>query len=136
MKRKILALSVFSLCCVGLVTTPAQAWFGLFSPWNGHNRYVTHITCRPYNAFTPICWGNLYCDGCCPNPCGVASGCNMMPSYGGCGYGGCAPGLPSFASTPWDAAPGSFPNNPYGPQQSIPMQMPTNNVPPGVNTTM
>ena len=22
----------------------------------------------PYNAFTPICWGNLICDGCCPSP--------------------------------------------------------------------
>jgi hypothetical protein len=133
-----------------LSVSNASAW-GLFNHCGpcyhrGHHCFETHITCRPYNAFTPICWGNLYCDGCCPNPCGVASGCNMMPSWGGGGYGGCAPGmpcagypmggLPSFASTPWDAAPGSFPNNPYGPQQSIPMQVPTNNVPPGVNTTM
>src|SRR5471032_856016 len=74
MKRNILAVSVFSLCCLALFSAESQAFFGLFSPWNHHNRYTTQITCRPYNAFTPICWGNLVCDGCCPNPCGVASG--------------------------------------------------------------
>jgi hypothetical protein len=72
MKRKILALGLYSLCCLALFTSESNAFFGLFSH---HNRYVTTITCRPYNAFTPICWGNLVCDGCCPNPCGVASGC-------------------------------------------------------------
>src|SRR5882724_10277641 len=60
------------------------ASMGLLNPcnpcslWHCHNRYVTQITCRPYNAFTPICWGNLVCDGCCPQPCGVASGCLPM----------------------------------------------------------
>ena len=47
-----------------------------------HHSCETHITCRPYNAFTPICYGNLYCDGCCPNPCALAGGCS--PSWGGC----------------------------------------------------
>jgi hypothetical protein len=108
MKRKILALGAFSLCCLALFTSESNAFFGLLSPyhpsslWHRHNRYVTHITCRPYNAFTPICWGNLVCDGCCPSPCGVASGClptsmgippwaytygmghGMAPGYGGC----------------------------------------------------
>jgi hypothetical protein len=102
MKRNILALGLFSLCCLALFAGESKAFYGLLSPyhpnslWNRHNRYVTQITCRPYNAFTPICWGNLVCDGCCPNPCGVAGGClpmNMgMPpfaSMGGC----CMPGM-------------------------------------------
>src|SRR5260370_23962434 len=81
MKGKILALVLFRLCCLALFTGESQAFFGLLSPyhpsslWHRQNRYVTHITCRPYNAFTPICWGNLVCDGCNPSPCGVAGGC-------------------------------------------------------------
>ncbi len=84
MKRKILAFGVLSLCAVALIAAETHAFFGLLHPhhpyslWNHHNRYTTHITCRPYNAFTPICWGNLVCDGCCPSPCGVAGGCLPM----------------------------------------------------------
>src|SRR2546423_62662 len=97
MKRKILALGLFSLCCLALFTGESRAFFGLLSPyhpsslWHRHNRYVTHITCRPYNAFTPICWGNLVCDGACPSPCGVMGGSLPMtfgappfPSLGCC----------------------------------------------------
>lgn len=105
MKRKILAVGLLSLCCLGLVAGESQAFFGMFNPWNPysfcnrHNRYVTQITCRPYNAFTPIAWGNLVCDGCVPNPCGVASGCLPLtmgpPPWacpGNCGPSGC--GMP------------------------------------------
>ncbi len=104
MKRKILAMGLFGLCALAFFTGEAKAFFGMFSPhspWHRHNRYVTQITCRPYNAFTPICWGNLVCDGACPSPCGVASG--QMPLMMGAppwacpgseccpGYGGCGP---------------------------------------------
>jgi hypothetical protein len=94
MKRNILALGL-SACCLAYFAGDLQAW--LFHHWK-HNRYTTQITCRPYNAFTPICWGNLTCDGCCPSPCGVASGhmplmmgappwaCGAGPCFGG-GYG-------------------------------------------------
>jgi hypothetical protein len=82
MKRKLLALGLISLCGVGLSASSADA---LFDCWLPRHRYVTQITCRPYNAFTPICWGNLVCDGCCPSPCGVAGGCLPvtmgMPPY-------------------------------------------------------
>ena len=113
MKRKILAASLLAFCCLGLTAGESSAFFGLFdcsnpySIWNCRHRYVTQITCRPYNAFTPICWGNLVCDGCCPNPCACASGCLPMtmgappfpcngccPMPGGCGMsygGGCGP---------------------------------------------
>ncbi len=105
MKRKILAIGVFALCTLALITGEAAALGGLFNPynpfsfWNRHNRYFTQITVRPYNAFTPICWGNLVCDGCCPSPCGAAAGCLPMQfgvppfaSLGGCG------GPPSYLS--------------------------------------
>ncbi len=102
MKRKILALGVFSLCTLALFVGPANAWFGLCSPWNHHNRYTTNIICRPYNAFTPIAWGNLVCDGCCPSPCNVAGGCMPLTmgappwcsGYGQCGLPCAAPGGP------------------------------------------
>src|SRR5438067_479991 len=89
MKSKILALGLFSLCSLAMIASDVQA-FGPHPPWGfgRHNRYVTHITCRPYNAFTPICWGNLVCDGCNPSPCGVAGGC--MPIH---------MGVPPFASS-------------------------------------
>src|SRR5437764_753849 len=119
MKRKILALGLFSLCCVALFVGDAAAWFGPLNPyrpccfWNCRHRYATQITCRPYNAFTPICWGNLVCDGCCPNPCGVASGCLPMtmgaPPWAGCGTpymaGGFAPNFPHAADAPYMGAP-------------------------------
>ncbi|MBM3994359.1 MAG: hypothetical protein FJ303_09440 [Planctomycetes bacterium] len=95
MKRNLLAAGFLSLCWLALFAGESSAFFGLLSPyhpsslWHRHNRYVTHITCRPYNAFTPICWGNLVCDGCNPSPCGVASGCLPMtfgaPPWAGCG---------------------------------------------------
>ncbi len=85
-------------------STSAQAWPFHHCCGCRHHCCEMHICCRPYNAFTPICCGNLFCDGCCPNPCAAASGCCAMPSYGcgmpapcmggfdGCGYGACVPG--------------------------------------------
>src|SRR5438552_136077 len=111
------------LSLVALLTSvgDASAW-GVFG-WRPHC-FETHITCRPYNAFTPICWGNLICDGCCPNPCAAASGCNMFPSGGcmgdGCMAGGFMPGgyyagfgggyMPAYAGMPFNANPAAMPN--------------------------
>lgn len=145
MKRKLLALSLFSLCSLAVFAGESQAFFGLFSPyhpWHPHNRYVTHITCRPYNAFTPICWGNLVCDGCNPSPCGVASGCLPLtmgappwagscgPMMGGaCGPNGCmASDMPVYQPAPMPAI-----NN----QQQQPFKAPMPNpLPMGPNSTM
>ena len=88
MKRKILALGFFSACCLAFFASESQAFFGLFRHCCHH--YTTRITCRPYNAFTPICWGNLTCDGCCPSPCGVAGG--QMPLMMGAPPWACAAG--------------------------------------------
>jgi hypothetical protein len=128
MKRKMLALGCFSLFCVALFAGESQAW-------HHHHRYVTHITCRPYNAFTPICWGNLYCDGCCPSPCGVAGGgmpmtMGMPPwASGPAGWGmQCANGYCGGA-TASDMSPKMAPSRPM--PFTPPMPMPI-----GPNTTM
>ncbi len=163
MKRKILALGLFSLCTLAFFTGESQAWFnGPFSPynpcsfWNRHNRYVTQITCRPYNAFTPICWGNLVCDGCCPNPCAAASGCMPMqmgvppfPAPGCCGpfcggppaFGGGGPqgymasDMPLMQPPPMPGpGPGPMPdirNQPWTPPMPMPQGPPA-----GPNMTM
>ncbi len=161
MKRNILAVGLLSLCCLGLAAGESHAFFGLFNPcnpysiWNCHNRYTTQITCRPYNAFTPICWGNLVCDGCCPNPCGVAGGCLPMtmgtPPFpcngcgcgpmmgggccpmpftgGGCGSEGCCASDmgPMMAMPPVTSRPMPYPQ---------PQQMPPNNPNPGFQGPM
>jgi hypothetical protein len=120
MKRKILAIGLFSLCSLAFLTGESQAW--LLNCF--HHRYVTQITCRPYNAFTPICWGNLVCDGCCPS---FGGGCQMPTMMGApyaCGMGSCYGGACGGA-----AAPGAMP--PVNNQFTPPMPMPT-----GPNTTM
>ena len=155
MKRKILALGLFGLCGLAFFAAEAKAFFGLCSPWHRHNRYVTQITCRPYNAFTPICWGNLVCDGCCPNPCGVASGqmpmnmgappwacpcpgfdCGPPPFAGFPGCDGClASDMPMMAPPPMHGPPMRGPMygppmpGPYGPPMPGPMP-PDNRQPP------
>src|SRR5207249_4702540 len=98
MKRNLLIAGLIGLCCLTMFAGETLS-YGLLPPyhpyslWNKHNRYVTQITVRPYNAFTPIAWGNLVCDGCVPNPCGVSMGQLPMafgvPPFaanGMCGY--------------------------------------------------
>jgi hypothetical protein len=149
MKRKILALGLLSLCSLAMFAGESKAFLDCLSPyhpcslWNRHNRYVTQITCRPYNAFTPICWGNLVCDGCCPPPCGVASGCCPMPMgvppWASCGPqmgmgGGYAPPPDFSRASDMPYAPGMQPmpdirSTPFTP----PMPMP---LPSGPNISM
>jgi hypothetical protein len=110
MRNKFWALGLVSLACLGLAVAEADAFF--------HHRrgcglrchaFTTHITCRPYNAFTPICWGNLTCDGCCPNPCGVASGCGI-PGMGGMGCG-MGYGMGNWGGwSPWDSYASGYPS--------------------------
>ena len=142
MKRKILAVGLLSLCTLAMFIGESQAFHGL---WHRHNRYVTQITCRPYNAFTPICWGNLVCDGCCPSPCGVAGGCmpiNMgvppFASFCGMPYmgGGFAPSM-AYASDMHMSAPQQGPMMPMPDVRSQPFMPPAPMpLPQGPNTTM
>jgi hypothetical protein len=155
-------LGLLSLAVLLTSVSNASAWWKPFSHCGScchlrHHCFETHITCRPYNAFTPICWGNLTCDGCCPNPCAVASGC-MTPSFGGCApgmdcagfQGGCTPGgfcgypggmLPGYAGAPFQGYPvqgypGAMQSLPGAPlPQAMPTLAPNYNVPPPANQT-
>jgi hypothetical protein len=147
-------LALASLAAVLLSGSDANAWCfknSCCGPCYHHRLHCfeTHITCRPYNAFTPICWGNLYCDGVCPNPQAFAAGCCSFPSYGGCMPGGCmaggcmtGPAYPGYAGgfapgyggygmgvpyqgAPYQGAPMVLPGAPL--PQGVPTQMPNNN---------
>jgi hypothetical protein len=79
MKLKLCVLTALSLAGLALSAAPSSA--GWLCHHCGCNCYSTVITCRPYNAFTPVCCGSLVCDGCCPFgspnlPSGVA--CSPM----------------------------------------------------------
>jgi hypothetical protein len=116
MKRNSLTLGLLALLTLALQVTDADAFF-CCRPLLGRRccgRYCTQITCRPYNAFTPICWGNLVCDGCCPSPCGVANG-NLPWGYMG-GYGAYAGGMGCCAPS----CTGQFYGVPYGGGMSCP----------------
>ncbi len=85
MKRFLLA-TVVSVAAIAL--TSGQASAGHF-----HHCYSKCCTfcCKPYNAFSPICCGTLFCDGCCPQ-----FGCQMHQPPGGPGPAGGA-GCPDGA---------------------------------------
>jgi hypothetical protein len=101
--KKFLALGALTLAGLAFSAADADAW--LFHDCH-INRYSTFIACRPYNAFTPVCYGSIVCDGCCPAPfCG---GCppmwrpqTMPPVMAGppsCCDLGCGPGDHALAS--------------------------------------
>jgi hypothetical protein len=141
MKTKILALAVLSMVAWLLSASNASAFLPCF-----HRNYSV-IVCRPYNAFTPMCYGNVVCDGCCPSPyCGAGS-CQppiqrCLPPM--CGDGGCMPGANSFAAAgpmmmpmpvplPFaQPAPQPMPN---GPNFTPPPPTPTPNPGPELNQT-
>ncbi len=89
MNRKTLFCGLLGLGFLGGFVGEARS-LNPGSFWNRQNRYTSTITVRPYNAFTPICWGNLVCDGCNPNPCNPAASlpmhCGVSP-FASC-YGG------------------------------------------------
>src|SRR5205807_1538328 len=104
MKRTIIGL--MSLAVIGICAQPSWAW--LFHHCCGC-RYSTYICCQPYNAFTPVCFGNITGLGCCP----IAMNCcqqSAPPVFAGpnfcdsCDNGSCFDG-PSYP------APGPGPGN-------------------------
>lgn len=107
--KKFLITSLICLMVLGIGTGTERA-FGFFRWLKCHrcNKFSTHITIRPYNAFTPICSGSLFCDGCSPfqggcNPF-MMGGCGMPPMYTpgyGCGpmMGCCDYGPPSSCTS-------------------------------------
>lgn len=66
--KKLFALGFLSLAALGLATEQASAWWPCFPLFNCDkcSSCTTTIKLRQFNAFTPICSGSLYCDGCAP----------------------------------------------------------------------
>ncbi|MFO0964469.1 MAG: hypothetical protein U0793_02615 [Gemmataceae bacterium] len=91
MKKKLLALGALSVAVIALCVSDASAfWFHRCLGCRGCcNRYQSVIVCRPYNAFTPICYGNITCDGCCPSPCCAPAALPSLQPWCGAGYSPC-----------------------------------------------
>jgi|SRR5262245_40203065 len=78
MKAKLFVLTALSLAGAASSAAPASA--GWLCHRCHHNNCSMTVICRPYNAFSPACSGNMVCDGCCPFSCNGVSG---SPELGG-----------------------------------------------------
>jgi hypothetical protein len=85
--KKLFSSALLSLVVSGLAAVPSFAGctFGLFPHSCGCCGCGAKFCVRQYNAFSPVCCGTVFCDGCCP----FGSGCGQ--GMGGCGMGGCGP---------------------------------------------
>src|SRR5262245_59480248 len=80
MKAKLFVLTALSLAGVALSAAPASAGWLCH---RCHDRCSMTLVCRPYNAFTPACSGQLVCDGCCPFACSdQGNGVSYSPALG------------------------------------------------------
>lgn len=94
--KKLIALAVLSVAGLMVTVGHASAW------WCCHkcaNTCCTTICIHPYNAFTPICCGNLACNGCCP--INLTQGCCQQ----GCGYPQCGP---CYGAAPYGYGPSCY----------------------------
>ena len=97
--KRLLTVAVFALlACAGMATPTLAGSFGLF--FGGRHGYDGAVSIRPYNAFSPVLYGDVpgynqdggtgqgaygpiaYRHGCANGNCG----------QGGCGQGGCGQG--------------------------------------------
>jgi len=132
MKSKLFVCSLLSVVGLALAATPAWAFLRLFHK-HGIHRHSTVIVCRPYNAFTPVCSGNIVCDGCCPFN-GLAGhmggGCDPMMGGGMLGHDMASLSAPlggmHLGTLPMTQHPGAYVGAPmpgpgYYPTQAGPM---------------
>ncbi len=85
--KKLLPSALLALAVSGFAAAESFAGaFGLF-PHCGCCGCGAKFCVRQYNAFSPVCCGTVFCDGCCP----FGSGCG--PNFGGGGGGPCAGGM-------------------------------------------
>ncbi len=110
MKRLLL---IVILGLAGLTQVPGTAsalgTFGLFTCCGCRNGCGGEVCIRPYNAFSPVLCGTLYCDGCFPfagSPCARSPMpcCCGMPMAGG-------PMVPMAPMPPNGMMPGPMPPN-------------------------
>lgn len=86
--KKLLPTAVMALVVSGFATAQSFAGctFGLFYNHCGCCGCGAKFCVRQYNAFSPVCSGTVFCDGCTPFGPGCGGG-----GYGG--YGPCAGGM-------------------------------------------
>jgi hypothetical protein len=123
--KKMLTAAFAALALMGSSARPASAGvFGLI-PHTGCGCCGCNFCVRQYNAFSPVCCGTVYCDGCCPIGCGGPGCFNYMgfPSCGPwgnldsttCGTTPMTPAVP-VPATPATPIPQNLPNAlPKGP---------------------
>jgi hypothetical protein len=130
--KKLLFLGFLSLAGLVADAAAAKAWFDCCCR---HHccKYSTVLCIRPYNAFSPVAYGNIIADGCMPvNVFGGQLPCNNggMPSCfngGGCcaGPSCCTSGCCDFGCLP--PAGAVTPGQPQqGPQFTPPNPTPMN----------
>jgi len=146
MKKRLLA-GALGLAALLLAPGDAEA-LGLLRRHCCDHRCSLHLCIRPYNAFSPVCFGNINCMGCCPlpmgnggMPCGPDCGPPMPSVFSGhapgpcCSSSGCCdPGaLPPAPGHPPThmPAPGGPPGEHIGPPAGA--GTPPNPLPPGAN---
>ncbi len=134
--KKLLPSAVLALLVSGAVTAQSFAGccFGLLPNLCGCCGCGAKFCVRQYNAFSPVCSGTVFCDGCCPfGACGGGGyggfggcadgmcgpgGCGIMPfsglPAGACGPNGCVDGACLGSLPPSDPTPGD-PNAPAAP---------------------
>jgi hypothetical protein len=88
--KKLLPSAVLAMAvCAFAAPQSFAGCFGLFYNHCGCCGCGAKFCVRQYNAFSPVCCGTVFCDGCCPFGSG---GGGPGPGYGG-GCGPCAGGM-------------------------------------------
>lgn len=145
--KKLFSSALLALAVSGFAAVPSFAGctFGLFPHSCGCCGCGAKFCVRQYNAFSPVCCGTIFCNGCCPFGGGYGPGMyggpcadGMCPSGdcglnysgimscppGGCADGACLGSLPAAESVaPGAATPPA--SNPVAGPSTLPNQMPS-----------
>jgi hypothetical protein len=147
MKKRLLA-GALGLAALVLAPQDAEA-LGLLRRHCCDHRCSLHLCIRQYNAFSPVCFGNINCMGCNPfamgnggMPCGPMGGGPMPSVFSGHGPGPCCSSSgccdPGALPAPGPGHPPThmpLPGGPGGEQIGPPAGAgtPPNPLPPGAN---
>jgi hypothetical protein len=80
--KKMIIVGLLSATALTLAAGEVLAFFR----WKKCNKFSTHITIRQYNAFSPVCYGTIVADGCCPLL--TSGGCFAGAGFAGPVHGG------------------------------------------------
>jgi hypothetical protein len=100
--KKLITCTLLAFAASSFAAVPSYAGccFGLCKHHCGCCGCGAKFCVRQYNAFSPVCCGTVFCDGCCPfGSCGYGNG-GFGPGFGGaCGpcAGGVCPGMLNYS---------------------------------------